>query len=146
MAVFSFRVRRVCRGICDISCHIIRMRRYEQLPVFVFRSMEGKTVRRFLCLEIYNVQYILQPRFCGEAGCDSAIGTSVWVECGDLQSRSPLLERSDQLLTERVGYLQEEAGLVFHGCRHICPDGSYMTYLQQRKAAVPVHMQNGPRS
>ena len=51
------------------------------------------------------------------------------------QSRRPLLERSDQLLTERVGYLQEEAGLVFHGCRHICPDGSYMTYLQQREAA-----------
>ena len=146
MAVFSFRVRRICRGICDISYYLIRMRSPEQLFVFVLRSMERKTISRLILLEIYNVQHILQPRFHDEAGTYSAAGAFVRMECGDMQPRRLMPERPDQLLSERVGYLQEEAGLVFHGCRHICPDGSYMTCQQQKGAAERGHMQSGPRS
>ena len=146
MAVLSFRVRRICRGICDISYHLIRMRSPEQLPVFLLRSMEGKAIRRLFLLEIYNVQHIFQPRFHDEAGNHIAAGADIRMECGYMQPRRLMPERPDQLLSERVGYLQEEAGLVFHGCRHICPDGSYMTCQQQKGAAERGHMQSGPRS
>ena len=146
MAVLSFRIRRICRGICDISHHLSRVRSAEQLPVFLFRSMERKAIRRLFLLEIYNVQHIFQPRFHDEAGNHIAAGADIRMECGYMQPRRLMPERPDQLLSERVGDFPQESDLVQLGFQHICLDGSYMTYQQQKGAAELGHMQSGPRS
>ena len=141
MAVLSLHIRRICRRICVISHHLVRVRRAQQLPVFVFRSMEGKTVSRLFLLEIYNVQHILQPRLHDETGNHIASGAYVRMECSDLQSCRLMPERSDQLLPERVGHFPEEASLTSRGFQHICLGGPYMTCLRQKDAAERAHMQ-----
>ena len=74
------------------------MRSLEQLPVFIFRSMERKAQTRHSDQEVFGIQHFLQSRLYNETGTDSAAGADVRMECRDLQSCRLMLERTDQLL------------------------------------------------